>query len=108
MSGAYSDKHFSAEGDFSERFNTLAERLSNTYREKYGTKVETQLTAAELVYTRDIKRLRELISSYLHRKQSAWVMFDNLDQGWSTLGVDAIDAAVLRGLVDAGRKIERK
>ena len=71
-------------------------------------KVETQLTAAELVYTRDIKRLRELISSYLHRKQSAWVMFDNLDQGWSTLGVDAIDAAVLRGLVDAGRKIERK
>jgi hypothetical protein len=35
-------------------------------------------------------------------------MFDNLDQGWSTLGVDAIDAAVLRGLVDAGRKIERK
>jgi len=44
----------------------------------------------------------------LHRKQSVWVMFDNLDQGWSTLGVDAIDAAVLRGLVDAGRKIERE
>jgi hypothetical protein len=111
LSDAYSDKHFSAEGDFSERLNTLAERLSNTYREKYGAKVQTRLTAAEvteLVYTRDIKRLRELISSYLHRKQSVWVMFDNLDQGWSTLGVDAIDAAVLRGLVDAGRKIERE
>lgn len=35
-------------------------------------------------------------------------MFDNLDQGWSTQGVDVIDAAVLRGLVDAGRKVERE
>ena len=62
----------------------------------------------ELVYTHDIRRLRDVISSYLRRKESVWVMFDNLDQGWSTRGVDVIDAAVLRGLVDAGRKVERE
>jgi hypothetical protein len=36
------------------------------------------------------------------------VLFDNLDKGWSTHGVDVIDAIVLRCLVDAGRKIERE
>jgi hypothetical protein len=111
LSGVYSEKHFSAEGDFSERLNSLAERLSEIYKEKYGDTRERRLTAAEvteLVYTRDIKRLRELISSYLQRKESVWVMFDNLDHGWGTQGVDVIDAAILRGLVDAGRKIERE
>ena len=37
-----------------------------------------------------------------------WVLFDNLDKGWSTQGVDMIDAIVLRCLVDAGRKAERE
>jgi len=36
------------------------------------------------------------------------VLFDNLDKGWSTQGVDEIDAIVLRCLVDAGRKVERE
>jgi hypothetical protein len=37
-----------------------------------------------------------------------WSLFDNLDKGWSTQGVDEIDATVLRCLIDAGRKIERE
>ena len=36
-----------------------------------------------------------------------WVLFDNLDKGWSTQGVDIVDAMVLRCLIDAGRKVER-
>ena len=49
-----------------------------------------------------------MISKYLHRKNSVWVLFDNLDRGWSTQGVDDIDAITLRCLVDAGRKVERE
>jgi hypothetical protein len=45
---------------------------------------------------------------YLDQKKSVWILFDNLDKGWSTHGVDVIDAIVLRCLVDAGRKIERE
>ena len=37
------------------------------------------------MYTHDIKRLRELISNYLQRKEAVWVLFDNLDKGWSTV-----------------------
>lgn len=35
------------------------------------------------------------------------MLFDNLDKGWSTQGVDLVDAMVLRCLLDAGRKVER-
>jgi hypothetical protein len=111
LSGAYNAKNFSAEGDFSERLATLSERLAAQYQEKYGTQDGRRLTAGEvteLVYTHDIKQLRELISNYLHRKEAVWVLFDNLDKGWSTQGVDVIDAVVLRCLVDAGRRIERE
>ena len=111
LSGAYNTKNFSAEGDFSERLTALSERLAEKYQEKYGQQDARRLTTGEvteLVYTHDIKKLRELISSYLHRKEAVWVLFDNLDQGWSTHGVDVIDAIVLRGLVDAGRKVQRE
>jgi hypothetical protein len=47
------------------------------------------------------------VSRYLEHKQGVWVLFDNLDKGWSTHGVDVVDAMVLRCLIDAGRKVER-
>ena len=62
----------------------------------------------ELLYTHDLRKLRRKVSEYLDFKELVWVLFDNLDKGWSTHGVDAIDAVVLRCLVDAGRKLERE
>jgi hypothetical protein len=111
LSGAYNSRHFSPEGDFSERLATLSARLADAYQQKYGRQDGRRLTAGEvteLVYTHDIRQLRDLISNYLHRKEAVWVLFDNLDKGWSTQGVDVIDAVVLRCLVDAGRKVERE
>jgi len=111
LSEAYRANEFSAEGDFSERLATLSHRLGARYQENYGKQDGRRLTAnevTELVYTHDIKKLRTLISKYLQRKHSVWVLFDNLDKGWSTQGVDLIDAIVLRCLVDAGRKVERE
>jgi hypothetical protein len=54
-----------------------------------------------------VRKLRKQVSAYLGYKQSVWVLFDNLDKGWSTQGVDAVDAMVLRCLIDAGHKVER-
>jgi hypothetical protein len=102
---------FSTEGDFSERLSHLSSRLIKRYKEKFGTADAQRLSAAEvteLLYKHDLRDLREFISRYLERKKAVWVLFDNLDKGWSTHGVDAIDAIVLRCLVDAGRKIERE
>jgi hypothetical protein len=111
LSGIYHADEFSAEGDFSERLATLSQVLAEKYQARYGRQDARRLTAnevTELVYTHNIKQLRTLISTYLHRKESVWVLFDNLDKGWSTQGVDVIDAIVLRCLVDAGRKVEKE
>src|SRR5690606_18717590 len=81
------------------------------YKARYGETDANRLTAeqvTELLYSHDIRALRDRISAYLERKQSVWVLFDNLDKGWSTHGVDVIDTIVLRCLIDAGRKIERE
>jgi hypothetical protein len=106
----YRVEDFSAEGDFSERLLTLSQRIAEEYREKFSEKEGTKLTTEQvtrLLYRHDLRGLRDRISRYLERKQSVWVLFDNLDKGWSTSGVDVIDAIVLRCLIDAGRKVER-
>jgi hypothetical protein len=110
LEAAYKEEYGSAEGDFSERLSVLSRRVSAEYGSRYGSNTETRLSTAQiaqLVYTRDVKVLEERISTYLEKKQAVWVLFDNLDKGWSTKGVDDIDAVVLRCLIDAGRKIER-
>jgi hypothetical protein len=111
LKNSYQLTDFSAEGDFSERLTKLSNSLIERYRGKYGNTENAQrLTAAqvtELLYKHDLGELMRLISKYLEHKKSVWVLFDNLDKGWSTHGVDVIDAIVLRCLVDAGRKIER-
>lgn len=107
----YNAPEFSAEGDFSERLTTLSLKLVAKYQDRFGGADARRLTAAEvteLLYSHDIRELRSQISAYLEYKKSVWVLFDNLDKGWSTQGVDVIDAVVLRCLVDAGRKIERE
>lgn len=110
LEAAYKDECVSIAGDFSERLLTLSQRMSSEYSVRYGNESAKRLTTdqvTELVYSRDIKILQTRISKYLEQKQSVWVLFDNLDKGWSTKGVDEIDAIVLRCLIDAGRKIER-
>ena len=111
MEQTYKIENFSAEGDFSERLLTLSQRLSEEYKSRYGTQAAQRLTTndvTELLHTHDIRQLREKISKYLEHKGSVWILFDNLDKGWSTRGVDVIDAIALRCLIDAGRKVERE
>lgn len=106
----YFAEGYSVEGDFSERLLALSQRIALDYTERYsdseGTKLSTD-QVTQLVYSHDIRKLRRQVSEYLSHKEGVWVLFDNLDKGWSTQGVDAVDALVLRCLIDAGRKIER-
>ncbi len=101
---------FSIEGDFSERLLTLSQRIVGEYQAKYRVEHLQKLTTeqvTELLYVHDIRTLRERILRYLEQKHAVWVLFDNLDKGWSTHGVNEIDAIVLQCLINAGRKIER-
>lgn len=107
---AYRVENFSAEGDFSERLLSLSQRIAQEYVRRFGSVESTKLSTEQvtaLVYAHDIRDLRQKLSRYLSKKTGVWVLFDNLDKGWSTQGVDVVDAAVLRCLIDAGRKLER-
>lgn len=110
LEATYRVENFSTEGDFSERLLVLSNRIATEYRAKFGESAGTKLSSDQvtaLVYAHDLRALRQKLSDYLETKQSVWILFDNLDKGWNTGGVDEIDATVLRCLVEAGRKIER-
>lgn len=99
-----------SEGDFSERITQLAQQLSHNYVSRFGRDGSTKVTAeiiTEILYSHDLRQLKDTVSKYLEHKENVLVLFDNLDKSWSTIGVDKIDAITLRCLIDAGRKVER-
>ena len=48
------------------------------------------------------------LSNYLKNKDETWILFDNLDKGWTTQGLAEGDITILRCLLDAARKIQRE
>jgi hypothetical protein len=100
-----------SEGDFSERLVGLSQQLIQDFRVRFGTATNQRLTTADvtgLVHKRNIRDIRETLSAYLAFKDSVWLLFDNLDKGWSPHGLTTNDVMILRGLIDAARKIQRE
>ena len=100
-----------AEGDFSERLVGLSQQLIADFKARFGTARAQRLTATdvtELVHKRNIRDIRNTLSTYLAFKDSVWVLFDNLDKGWSAHGLTSGDVLILRCLIDAARKIQRE
>lgn len=104
------DAGAAGEGDFSERLVGLSQQLIADFRGRFGTVSNQRLTAAEvteLIHKRNIRDIRDTLSAYLAFKDSVWVLFDNLDKGWSPHGLTTGDVLILRCLIDAARKIQR-
>ena len=99
------------EGDFSERLLALSDSLSQDFKKIYGNDVDTRLTSDQvtaLLHSKDLRSLRARIVEYLKHKGEAWLLFDNLDKGWSTHGLSQGDIVILRCLLDASKKIQRE
>ena len=99
------------EGDFSERLQGLSRDLAKSFQKRFGTTADQRLTSAEvteLIHKHNIREIRKALSDYLSVKESVWVLFDNLDKGWSSHGLTDDDILILRGLIDAARKIQRQ
>ena len=110
LDGIYRGSEGMSEGDFSERVMKLSDHLAESYLKKFGEEVDTKVSSqnlTEILYTHDLKKLKDLVSKYLEHKGNVLVLFDNLDKSWSTKGVDSIDSTTIRCLIDAGRKVER-
>ena len=107
----YQTDEYVSEGDFSERMSKLLKRIAEHYQMKYGESLSARLSQAEvteLLYRHDVPKLRLEITEYLNFKDSLWLLFDNLDRGWPTHGIQAEDLIIIRTLLDATRNIERQ
>lgn len=97
------------EVDFSERMLELVERIKNDFEDHFDPTQEHYLSPGQvnnLIYKHDIKELHIQLVDYLKKKNSVWVLFDNIDKAWPTRGLDRIDIAIIRSLIDATVKIQ--
>jgi len=106
----YKEDGYSQEGDFSERMLRLTEQITGTFHASHPDAQDLRLTrqqVTEFVYIHDIRELRHQIETYLSFKRGLWILFDNLDKGWSAHGLAPEDLLIIRCLLDATRKIEQ-
>jgi hypothetical protein len=94
------------EGDFSERLMALVNRLM----ERFPGPGEGELRSPQvtsLIYEGDIHALEDAVMERLEGRSAVWVLFDNIDKGWPTLGATREDIAIVRCLLEATRKLQR-
>lgn len=111
LSEIYNISDYDTEGDFSERISGLILKIHNEYQKKYSGKSGVRLSSSqvtELLYRHDVKLLKEEVMSYMKNKDILWLLFDNIDKGWPTTGLEHEDLMIIRALIESTRKIERQ
>lgn len=107
----YNKDRLVSEGDFAERLLRLLEAIEDKFKVAGvggANHILTRAQLTEFLYQHDITRLRTAILDYLTEKGHVWVLFDNIDKGWSAHGVDESDLVNLRCLIEALRKLGRE
>jgi hypothetical protein len=99
------NQHSELEGDFSERLMNLVNRLADRFPEKSSGKI-TKADITSIIYNDDIKNLNDVIIKRLHNSDGIWILMDNIDKGFPSRGLNEIDILIVRGLLEATRKIE--
>jgi hypothetical protein len=111
LKALYTTDAYSAEGDFSERLKSLLREIIQQIDAVYKSDSNLSLSAAqvtELLYRHNFPRLKNEVLEYLSHKKEVWLLFDNIDKGWSSQGLKPEDLVIVRALIEATRKIERE
>ena len=92
------------EGDFSERLLRLVDRLIETFPDT-GTELRAP-DVTNTLYRGDILELESVMLDYLDDIDGIWILFDNIDKGFRTHGIDSVDVLIVRCLLEASRKLQ--
>lgn len=95
-------------GDFTSRINRLSKSVLDeiqSERRKGRTLSPEKIT--NIVFRGGIIRLKELIIKYTDPKTEQLILFDNIDKGWPTNGVEQFDIRLVRLLIETLEKIRR-
>lgn len=110
LGDAYRESPHVVAGDFSERLASLAELVADEFQSRVDNGGGRRLSAddvTQIVHSGSLRNLRQKVSKYLEYKQGVWILFDNLDKGWTVPGPSDTDILVLRCLIDGARKCQR-
>ena len=111
LSELFRDSPNSVQGDFSERLANLSSLVASESSEHSSEAGKQSLNSDEITQilrAGSLGSLRNAVGKYLEYKHGLWILFDNLDKGWTVPGPDETDILVLRCLIDAARKIQRE
>lgn len=95
-------------GDFTTRINRLSKFVID---EIEAAKKRQQTISAEfltnVIFRGGITNLKRMISNHVGATDHIILLFDNIDKGWPTNGVDEFDVRLVRLLVETLDKIKR-
>ena len=110
LSDLYLNDTLIGEADFSERILTLINRISDDFKtisQGGSTNYLSVPQVTGLIYKHDISALRKHLAEYIKTKNGIVLLFDNIDKGWPTRGVQKVDIVILKALLESTRKLER-
>jgi hypothetical protein len=96
------------EGDFSERLMKLVNRLISLFPKDTEEEIKsTDLT--KIIYAQDISNLQNILTKHIQENQieEIWILFDNIDKGFPTHGIQEEDILMVRCLLEASRKVQQ-
>jgi hypothetical protein len=106
LEDAYLDHRLASGDDLSQRLLRQVDRLIERFTEAGVVGRRDDLT--ELIYSGDIGKLDDAVSDYLSEKETVWLLIDNLDKSWATRGTTTDEILIVRGLLEATRKLQRQ
>ncbi|MEQ1951348.1 P-loop ATPase, Sll1717 family [Mesorhizobium sp. CN2-181] len=95
-------------GDFTARINRLARHILQEVQALHKSgKALSPETLTNIVFRGGVHELRRSIEKYARPGEQMIVLFDNIDKGWPSAGVQSIDIRLVRLLLEALEKIKR-
>ena len=98
----------SESGDFTARINRLATYVINEIKrcEQTGDRITTE-KLTNIVYGGGVADAKRLVLRHSAKFDHIVFLFDNIDKGWATDGVDEMDVRLVRLLLESLEKVQR-
>jgi len=98
----------SESGDFTARINRLSLYVIDEIRKCEERKERlTSEKLTNIVYRGGVADAKRLVLRHTKRFEHIVFLFDNIDKGWATNGVDEMDVRLVRLLLEALEKVQR-
>ena len=103
----YNSLAINSEYDFSERLMQLINKFvdATVFDSKDPTNAN-HLT--RMIYNEEIVKLSRLVVQKQSEIGNLWILFDNIDKGFTASGLCKEDVLIVRGLLEAARKVQRE